>query len=219
MTAGWADGKHTQEDPDLESLRELPTFQTLVKKMEEKEREPLDVQPTTAFRSKYLWDPTGARVSERGVRYVLSTMLAVTSGRGNSVREALDYLQRSVAADATHPRGTIYFMENTDVRSATRQWAFASTVKALEGTGVQGAIVKGSLPQKKDDVLGAMIGSAGVDWKNSGSTILPGDGFPAGSGFAPGPIGMTDNPCWPRPPVVLVWVSPPMMPDCCCSSR
>lgn len=139
-----------------------------------KSQEPLEIQPTTAFRSKYAWDPTGTRVAEQGMRYVLSTMLAVTSGRGNSVREALDYLQRSVAADATHPRGTIYFMKNNDVRSTTRQWAFATAVQALTETGVQGAIVDGTLPQQKDDVLGAMIGSAGVNWKKSGSTILPG---------------------------------------------
>jgi tetratricopeptide (TPR) repeat protein len=174
VAAGWSDGKHTRNDPDLESLRAAPAFEALLKKMDEKRRELVEVQPTSGFRSKYQWDGTGARVSENGVRYVLSTMLAVTSGRGNSVREALDYLQRSVAADATNPRGTIYFMENSDVRSTTRQWAFASTVKALEGTGVQGAIVNGSLPEKKDDVAGAMVGSAGVDWGKSGSTILPG---------------------------------------------
>ena len=79
-----------------------------------------------------------------------------------------------MAADATHPKGTVYFMENDDVRSTTRQWAFASAVKALEGTAVRGAIVDGSLPSKKDDVAGAMVGSAGVDWRSSGSTILPG---------------------------------------------
>ena len=48
---------------------------------------------------------------------------------GIPCREALDYLQRSVAADATNPRGTIYFMENDDVRSTTRQWAFTSASK------------------------------------------------------------------------------------------
>ncbi len=76
------DGKHTQEDPDLESLRGLPAFAALLKKMEEKQRELVEVQPTCGFRSKYLWDQDGARVSDNGVRYVLSTMLAVTSGRG-----------------------------------------------------------------------------------------------------------------------------------------
>ena len=175
VAAGWSDGKHTQEDPDLESLRSLPAFDSVV---EENGREATGTRRSAADVRIPLEVPRGTRPGPAcpsdGVRYVLSTMLAVTSGRGNSVREALDYLQRSVAADATNPRGTIYFMENSDVRSTTRKWAFASTVKALEGTGVQGAIVNGSLPEKKDDVAGAMVGSAGVDWKKSGSTILPG---------------------------------------------
>ncbi|MHB8862866.1 MAG: TPR end-of-group domain-containing protein [Pirellulaceae bacterium] len=174
VTAGWADAKKSQADPDLEPLRSLPGFQELLKKMEVKQVESFGVQPATGFRAKYLWDETGTRVSENGLRYLLSTMLAVTSGRGNSVSESLSYLERSVAADATSPAGTIYYMENNDVRSTTRQAAFASAVKSLEGTSVQGAIVRGALPQKKDDVAGVMVGSAAVDWRKSGSQILPG---------------------------------------------
>ncbi|MHB8969978.1 MAG: TPR end-of-group domain-containing protein [Pirellulaceae bacterium] len=174
VTAGWVDGKRAQADPDLEPLRALPRFQELLKTMDEKSGEPIVVQPTLGFRAKYLWDQPGKRVSANGIGYMLSTMLAVTSGRGNSVAESLDYLRRSVAADATSPRGTVYFLENGDVRATTRQWAFTSAVKALEGTPVQGSVVQGVLPEKKADVAGAMVGSAGVNWSASGSQILPG---------------------------------------------
>ncbi len=174
VMGGWMDAKHAQEDPDLEPLRSLPAFQDLLRRMDEKRRELFDVQPTVGFRSKYLWNPSGTRVSEDGLRYVLSTMLAVTSGRGNSVSEVLDYLQRSVASDATSPRGTVYFMNNNNVRSTTRQGSFKSAIKALESTPVRGVEENGELPQNKNDVAGAMLGSADLDWKKSGSQMLPG---------------------------------------------
>ena len=174
VAAGWADSKKAQADADLEPLRNLPAFQDVLKKMEAKAAEPIEIQPALAFSTKYLWDASGSRVPENGRRYVLSTMLAVTSGRGNSVAEAIDYLQRSAAADATSPAGTIYYMRNGDVRSTTRQGGFAAAVKMLEGTPVGGEIADGKLPTKKNDVAGVMAGSDNFDWKSSESTILPG---------------------------------------------
>ena len=43
-------------------------------------------------------------------------MLAVTSGRGNSVPEVIEYLRRAASADGTQPEGTIYYMQNSDRR-------------------------------------------------------------------------------------------------------
>jgi hypothetical protein len=175
VDAGWLDAKRTKEDPDLESLRSLPAFKALLKKMDDKAQEPIEVQPATGFRSKYAWDPQGKRLPKEGMRYVLSTMLAVTSGRGNSLQEALSYLQRSVAADATHPHGTVYFMDiDKEVRAQTRRWAFSSAAKALEGTALRGEIINTPVPDNKNDVAGAVAGTAGFDWKKSGSTILAG---------------------------------------------
>ena len=39
---------------------------------------------------------------------------------------------------------------------------------------MKGEIADGVLPKSKDDVLGAMLGTASVKWSSSGSTILPG---------------------------------------------
>ncbi len=174
VKAGWSDRQHAEADKDLESLRSSANFTALLGKMDDNRSQTFDVQPTTAFHSTQQWDNRGELVSEGGMRYMLSTVLAVTSGRGNSVREALHGLQRSVAADATQPSGTIYFMENSDVRATTRQRPFLSAVKALEGTPVKGRIEQGILPEGKQDVLGAMIGVAGFNWNKSQSTILPG---------------------------------------------
>jgi hypothetical protein len=174
VLAGWAERGHAEQDPDLALLRTSNTFKILLAKMDENRSKPFDVKPTIGFSSQYQWKVLGDRVEKQGLKYMLSTVLAVTSGRGNSVSEALTSLRRSVAADATQPRGTVYFMENSDVRSKTRQPAFISAVVALEGTPVTGKIARGALPEGKDDVAGVMAGSASFSWKKSGSTILPG---------------------------------------------
>lgn len=65
-------------------------------------------------------------------------------------------------------------MRNGDVRAKTRAWGFASAIEELRRLGVAGEIVDGALPEGRDDVAGAMIGSAGFNWADSKSRILPG---------------------------------------------
>lgn len=169
---GWLDARHTQADEDLAGLRDRDDFQAIVRRLEE--RSPV-LRPTLGFRSAMGWTPDGQPVPpDAGMRYLLSTMLSVTSGRGLSVREAIGHLERSAAADSTFPEGTIYLMENSDVRSQARQPMFADTVTLLQRVGVRAEIVSGTLPQKRDDVLGLVAGSANFDWAASGSEILPG---------------------------------------------
>jgi len=169
---GWLDAHHLQQDDDLLSLRAREDFQALAKTMA---TTIFEVTPATGFRGAVGWAPGGRPVPPgKGPRYLLSTMLAVTSGRGNSVSEALAYLRRSAAADATCPTGTIYILENNDIRSLTRAWAFHTTVETLKRMGLHAEILKGVLPQDKDDVAGLVAGSAGFDWAKSKSAILPG---------------------------------------------
>lgn len=134
-----------------------------------------ETQPPRAFHNSVGWSAAGeARPADRGMRYLLSTMLAVTSGRGNSVGEAIDGLRRSAAADGTCPAGTVYYMRNGDIRSTTRQWGFVSAAEKLKAMGVRAEVVDGVLPKDRRDVAGAMIGAAGFQWKSCGSTVLPG---------------------------------------------
>jgi hypothetical protein len=107
-------------------------------------------------------------------RYLLSTVLAVTRGRGLSVDESLANLRRSVAADGSRPAGTIYIERNGDVRSTTREWAFRGVVRRLETLGVRAVLEPGVLPKDRGDVAGAVIGIADFQWPASGSKILPG---------------------------------------------
>jgi hypothetical protein len=131
-------------------------------------------EPTLGFSSAAGYGPHGEAGSGQGRHYLLSMMLAVTAGRGNTRAEVLSYLNRSAAADGTHPRGTIYFVQNGDIRSKVRQAGFPGAVQKLKALGVAAEIVEGTVPEGKKDVQGAMLGVADFSWKASRSTILPG---------------------------------------------
>lgn len=172
MKSGWWDHRHTARDDDLKSLRGREDFKAILEEMKTTD---FTVQPTVGFRSSVGWLPNGTSTTdERAPRYMLSTVLACTTGRGTSVDEALAHLRRSAAADGSHPPGTIYFERNGDVRSTTREWAFRNAARKLESLGVKAIIEDGVLPQQKSDVAGSVIGIADFDWTKSGSTILPG---------------------------------------------
>nr|MCU0874252.1 hypothetical protein [Pirellulaceae bacterium] len=172
VSVGWSDATHILDDDDLTTLRQREDFQKLVKSLQAK---PLDLRPTVGFRGVAGWDPNGQPVPpDRGLRYLLSTMLSVTSGRGLSVREAIGHLRRSAAADSTFPGGSVYLMDNSDIRARTRRPMFDPTVQLLQRLGVRAEVVQGSLPQGREDVIGLVAGSAGFDWTSSKSRILPG---------------------------------------------
>jgi hypothetical protein len=172
MDRGWWDMRHALQDTDFRVVRERGDFQALVSRARETK---FELWPTSGFRGNIGWMPTGQPVpANRGVRYLLSTMLGYTSGRGTSVAEALASMRRSVKADSTHPKGTIYIEENGDVRSDTREWAFTRAVDKLRQIGVQAQLENGVLPMNKSDVMGVTIGAPDFEWAKSGSTILPG---------------------------------------------
>ena len=172
VQCGWWDHRHTARDDDLKSLRGRDDFKALLQEMKSID---FDVQPAVGFRSALGWLPNGQSTADEGTpRYLLSTVLACTTGRGMSVDEALVNLRRSAAADGSRPTGTIYFERNGDVRSTTREWAFRNAARRLELLGVKAVIEDGVLPLQRADVAGAVIGTADFDWPASGSTILPG---------------------------------------------
>ena len=126
------------------------------------------------FRSWYGWGPKGELMEAGGSRYMLSTVLGVTDGRGNTVGEILRYLESSPKADGSAPAGTIYFMENSDIRSTTRQPGFHMAVEQLKQLKVAAQIDQGDIPKNKSDVQGLLCGVADFDWNSSRSTIRPG---------------------------------------------
>jgi hypothetical protein len=172
VAVGWFDHQHASRDPDFHSVRDLPEFKSLLGEMKAVK---LDVLPARGFRPELGWQANGEPAIHLNLpRYMLSTVLGVTVGRGTKVSEVVTGLQRSAAADGTHPPGTVYFVRNGDVRSTTREWGFASAAARLKEMGVNAVIEEGVLPQKKSDVAGAMIGIADFDWDKSESQIVPG---------------------------------------------
>lgn len=128
------------------------------------------------FRSRYGWLPGGQRSpnAKQGVHYLLSTMLGVTSGRGNTQAEVIEYLTSAVRADATQPGGTFYFTKNKDVRSVTRHACFPTVVEQLKALGAKAEIRDGILPKSAKDVMGLTVGKSVFDLKKSKVEILPG---------------------------------------------
>jgi uncharacterized protein (TIGR03790 family) len=129
-----------------------------------------------AFRSSYFWNAQGGKTKARdkGQNYLLSTVLGVTTGRGNSTDEILSYLKRSVEVDGTKPRGTFYYMKNSDVRSKTRHDCFDSAVQQLTRIGVPAIVENGTIPYGSREVMGILTGARTFDFASSGSTLLPG---------------------------------------------
>lgn len=132
---------------------------------------------TRAFRGRYAWQPTGERVAasdQRGRRYLLSTMLGVTTGRGNSVDEILDNLRRSSYANVVTPEGAFYFVHNNDVRSSTRHAGYDEVAEQLRAMGAEAYVTKGKLPKGEGPILGMMLGTARLPLKKAKLTIQPG---------------------------------------------
>jgi hypothetical protein len=137
--------------------------------------QPIKMPPPRGFHRTTGWNPDGSPLPnhpEQG--YLLSTVLGVTAGRGNTVDEIKQMIHRSAAADGTAPKGTIYYLLNQDIRAKTRKWGFSPAIDQLKQLGVAGEIVDGVLPRNKNDVAGIMAGIADFEWNKYGSTLLPG---------------------------------------------
>ncbi|MCH7751353.1 MAG: TIGR03790 family protein [Planctomycetes bacterium] len=130
---------------------------------------------TRAFRARHYWNPDGRRTtSAKGIPYLLSTMLGVTYGRGNSVEEIVRYLERASKADGTKPGGTIYYVKNNSPRSTPRHDRFPQAVSELALAGVHAEILEGSFPQNKPQVMGVTCGAPRLNIAQSGCRFQPG---------------------------------------------
>ncbi len=141
------------------------------------------------FHSQYRWLPGGQRTDVRGLPYMLSAMLGVTQSHGNTVDEIIRYLQVASKADATHPKGTVYFLKHKGPRSTPRHGLFPEAVRELELAGVKAEIIEGRFPKGKQDIMGVTTGAIQFDLAKSGCRMLPGsfgDNLTsAGAQFAP----------------------------------
>ncbi len=181
VDAGWRHSLTVRSERRFNRLRDASRFQALIERMQQ---QPIFFQPAHGFRGRYVWHG-GVRPEQNGPRdslnrYFLSVMLGYTGIQGNSAEEVLRYLKRAAGSDGSHPKGTVYLLENRDIRAQTRERYFHATANALEERGRRVKIIgygkgqDGIVPRKKPDVIGAVIGAADFDWQRSGSQLLPG---------------------------------------------
>lgn len=127
-----------------------------------------------AFHGFLGWQPDGAAGRE-GIRYLMSTMLGVTTGAGTTVDETVQYLTRAAGADGTRPPGAFYYMINgKNPRSTARHDGFAAAAAELEALGREAIVENGVVPRGSDEVLGLTCGSHVVPLASSGSRLQPG---------------------------------------------
>lgn len=132
--------------------------------------------PAIPFSARETYGINGIPLADpkQGVRFLLSTALAVTTGRGSTLREAIDHLKRSAAADGTGKPAEFFFSNSSDVRSTTRMPLVPIAAIHLKEMGHEVIIEKGRLPLNRKRLMGAMLGSANYDWPATQSESLPG---------------------------------------------
>ncbi|CAN0352390.1 unnamed protein product, partial [Ectocarpus sp. 4 AP-2014] len=129
---------------------------------------------SSGFRSRYAWAEGGkrSRDAKAGRRYLLATMLGVTTGRGNTVEEVLACLDRAVEAEASPPEGTFYFQRRPAPRSTPRHSCFEPVAQQLRELGAKAAVRPGAIPRGAQDIAGLMTGAKTLDF--SGLRFQPG---------------------------------------------
>jgi hypothetical protein len=169
VTHGWMPDHVLSLDQDhFRELRAQPRYKNLVEKLR---ASVFDVEPAESFSHAR---PFALSLRTEPVHYLLSVMLGVTAGRGNSVAEVQQGLRRSAAADFRHPPSTFYFPRNSNIRSTTREPYFAAAVEQIKQEGRHAEIVDGTLPRGRRDIGGLMTGTASFDWSAANSVLQPG---------------------------------------------
>jgi hypothetical protein len=127
------------------------------------------------FDSSLRWLTGDPSTAPGAKRYFIGALLGYTDANGNTLAEVLAMLERSAAADATHPGGTFYFMETADAaRSEPRDGSYPTAVSQLFAAGGAGQHLFDWLPLGRHDCLGIMTGFAVQDVDGADLTLLPG---------------------------------------------
>jgi hypothetical protein len=173
VAAGNANRKLFDDDKAFDSMRDSGDYQRLVEKV----AGPVPNRyPAIAFSARQTFGINGIPLNDpkQGIRYLLSTVLAVTTGRGSTLVEAIESLKRSAAADGTGKPAEFFFSDSSDVRSTTRMPLVSVAAPLLQEMGHQVVIEKGRLPTNRKRLMGAMLGAANYDWASTKNETLPG---------------------------------------------
>ena len=161
------------KDEAFLALHSEPRFIKLVQAMEDL---PNGLHPTRSFSSQKYWAKNGWANGnvDQGERYMLSSVLAVTSENRSPLQASLNRLEASVAADGTFPNGNVYFADHKDVRSKCRRGQFQFAAAELKSLSRSVSIDSDIYPIGDDRIIGATLGSPVLNWAKSGSMFLPG---------------------------------------------
>jgi hypothetical protein len=173
VAAGNAHRKLFDDDKAFDSMRDSGDYQRLVEKV----AGPVPNRyPAIAFSARQTFGINGIPLNDpqQGIRYLLSTVLAVTTGRGSTLAEAIESLKRSAAADGTGKPAEFFFSDSSDVRSTTRMPLVSVAAPLLKEMGHDVVIEKANLPTNRKRLMGAMLGSANYDWPSTNNETLPG---------------------------------------------
>ncbi len=128
-----------------------------------------------AFDARINWHEKLTNLEQtRRSHYLLCAMLGVTYGRGNTVAEIKDYLDRAAKADGTKPTGKIYFVKNSTRRSTPRHDQFARAVELLSEEGVDAEIHTGKTVSGWPYIVGLTSGHSQLNLSESGCRFSPG---------------------------------------------
>lgn len=128
-----------------------------------------------AFQGALSWRFGDPSTHPEAERYLIGAMLGWTGQNGNTLQEVLDTIDRSVAADFTHPVGTAYYMQTTDVaRSSPRHDSYPTAVTKLQDAGGQAQHLFADLPLGNHDCMGVMTGRATLPISDPSFSLLPG---------------------------------------------
>ena len=176
--AGWDNSLKLRNDKWLAPLKKSKDFRALVRRIDAPRSR---FEPPRGFRNRYHWSRDSIPGTSDLDRYYLSALLAYTGQRGNSLPEIEQYLTRAAHSDGSHPDGTVYLMENRNIRTEARQPWFGETCALLKSIGHRCRILTrgkngedGILPKKRWDIIGLATGTKIFNWKRSGSQLLPG---------------------------------------------
>ena len=130
--------------------------------------------PSRAFRGTREYGPTGG-VAFSGRRYYLSTMLGVTTGRGNSLGEGAQLSRAKRQGRRNVAQGNdLLRKEQQRSLNGCEMAFFQRPSPQLTKLGVTAQILEGTVPLNRDNVQGVVMGTPSFDWKASESTIRPG---------------------------------------------
>ena len=173
IAVGWSSREYTQNDAAFDKIRTDEKFNqtvALIPKL------PFRGGPSLGFRSSYFWGPNGMinSTADQGNRFMLSTVLAVNRNKGNSERESLNYLSRSIKSDGSSPKGSFYFTSTKDVRTTARNAGYLEAIDELDALGFQCEIVTTDVPKLRKDVAGLSMGTAKFKLEHANLNFLPG---------------------------------------------